>query len=437
MATGTTSIGSNSSIDTETPSSCSAVSDGYEVTFATDPTGVSVGDICVFTDEMTYYGDFTYLVTAISGSTYTLRYITDDSAMGDDSPCSLMDSSMYQASGTFKRCYSTITAWEADLDNSDYYSSGDDAVGECHADSTFVEAAGVQIAGGGTVGLSSVTLTAHIDSRHDGTKGSGVVWQNADSTSSAYHVYLNNDNITVSWLELDGNDARSHGIAVQAGDVHITNNLIYDFHNSSGVLVVFYFSDCCPYVTNNFIWNMTRSGSGLGAIFYSTGTTRGFKGYNNTIYHVDFGSTSGHIFYNSWGDNDTKVRNLVLMDYENASLSNVSKDAGAVLDYWGMEATDSNVSDETIDTVANTFVDSTVSDPDLHLKECCLFVDAGVDLGTSPTNVNIDIDGRDRDSEGDTWDIGADESLYSPCSDSSTQKRKYLDSLGFSLGLDG
>ena len=430
-----TSIGSNSSIDTETPSSCSSVGGGYDVTFGTTPTGVSVGDICVFTDEMYYAGDFTYLVAVISGSTYTLKYITDDSMSGGDSPCNLMDNMGEQASGTFKRAYSTITAWEADLDSSDYYSSGDDAVGECHKDSTFVEAAGVQISGGGSVGLSSITLTAHTDSRHDGTKGSGVVWQNIDSTSSAYHVYLNNDNITVSWLEFDGTDNRTNGIACQAGEIHIANNLIYDFYNSSGVLVVFYFSDCCPYVTNNFIWNMTRLGSGLAAIFYSTGTTKGFKGYNNTIYHVDFGSSLGSIFHNSWGDDDTKIRNLVLMDYTNASLSNVSKHSSAVLDYWGMEATDSNVSDETVDTVANTFVDSTVSDPDLHLKECCLFVDVGVDLGTSPTNVNIDIDGRDRDSEGDTWDIGADESLYSPCSDI-TQRRPYLDSLGFSIGLD-
>ena len=35
--------------------------------------------------------------------------------------------------------------------------------------------------------------------------------------------------------------------------------------------------------------------------------------------------------------------------------------------------------------------------------------DAGVDLGASPTNVAVDIDGRNRHTEEDTWDLGADE----------------------------
>ena len=46
---------------------------------------------------------------------------------------------------------------------------------------------------------------------------------------------------------------------------------------------------------------------------------------------------------------------------------------------------------------------------DLHLKAGADAIDAGTDLGTTPTGVNYDIDGRDRDAEGDVWDIGADE----------------------------
>ena len=407
MATVTTSIGSNSSIDTETPSG-STGSGPWVVTFGTTPTGISIGDKAAITDH-SMTSDYTFLVTAISGSNITLTYVTDDGMMGDTNPYGMLASDyVSQAPVLFQRYYSTITSWAADLDSGytmdGLYTSGDDAVGECHADSTFVESP-VTIQYGDSVGLASITLTAHADSRHDGTKGSGVIVQNS---GSGYLFYLNIDNITLSWLEVDGTDSVNQAIAIQADGVHIANNLIYDFYNSSGVLVGIYNDSCCPYYTNNFIWNFTRSGSGLASIFYSTGTGAGIKCYNNTVYHLDFGATSGHIFYNNLGDADTKVRNLILMDVGDEALSNVGT-APAEMDYWGLEPSGREISNEALDTVANTFVDSTVSDPDLHLKSLCNFLRAGVDLGTSPTNVNIDIDGRDRDAQADVWDIGADQ----------------------------
>jgi len=52
---------------------------------------------------------------------------------------------------------------------------------------------------------------------------------------------------------------------------------------------------------------------------------------------------------------------------------------------------------------------STVGSEDLHLKAQSDAIDAGTDLGTTPSGVEIDINGRDRDSQGDTWDQGAHE----------------------------
>jgi hypothetical protein len=57
----------------------------------------------------------------------------------------------------------------------------------------------------------------------------------------------------------------------------------------------------------------------------------------------------------------------------------------------------------------SNFTNVTGGSEDLHLVSGSDLIDAGTDLGTTPTGVNIDIDGRDRDAEGDTWDIGADE----------------------------
>jgi hypothetical protein len=59
--------------------------------------------------------------------------------------------------GTTGRNYSTITSWEADLDNTGIYASGDTTVGECYNDSAFNE--NVTINSGGTVGLSTIRLS--------------------------------------------------------------------------------------------------------------------------------------------------------------------------------------------------------------------------------------------------------------------------------------
>lgn len=55
-----------------------------------------------------------------------------------------------------------------------------------------------------------------------------------------------------------------------------------------------------------------------------------------------------------------------------------------------------------------TFVNEGAGTEDLHLDATeTLAIDRGTDLGTG--SWSFDIDGRDRDGEGDTWDIGADE----------------------------
>jgi hypothetical protein len=60
-------------------------------------------------------------------------------------------------------------------------------------------------------------------------------------------------------------------------------------------------------------------------------------------------------------------------------------------------------------TSTNQFVSIVSGSEDLHLKAGADAIGAGVDLGTTPAGVEVDIDGRDRDAEGDTWSIGADQ----------------------------
>ena len=103
------SIGSNQSIATVTPNSCSTVSAGlYDVTFSSTPSSdVAVGDIYVAQEETGAFTTYTFLLTQIDGSTYRLKYVVcDDGGMGScgaTSPCDIYNASFNTVAGTFKR----------------------------------------------------------------------------------------------------------------------------------------------------------------------------------------------------------------------------------------------------------------------------------------------------------------------------------------------
>ena len=74
--------------------------------------------------------------------------------------------------------------------------------------------------------------------------------------------------------------------------------------------------------------------------------------------------------------------------------------------YLGVASLNSVTQDKTLAEIS--FVSTTGGSEDLHIDADSDCVDAGVDLGTT-NGVEIDINGRNRDSQGDTWDIGAHE----------------------------
>lgn len=421
MAIIVTSIGSNSSIDTETPSSCSGSFSPYDVTFSTTPSGVSVGDRVEITDEGVYWATFVYRVTAISGSTYTLAYVTDDAYNGDASPCELVDSWYNQSPATFKRFYSSISNWESNLDDTEVYSSGDAAVGECHNDSVFAET--VNINGGSTVGLASVKLSVESGSRHDGTAGTGA--RMIPTTGHAGIVTISRDDVTVEWLEIDGVSSGSTcnmGVRVMSTattDVYVRNLIIHDIastssSHTSGVYLEN--TGTSRYVMNNFVYDISRTSTtyvhGISASYSGSGA----EIYCNTVLDID--TTNGSAIGIRVGGSSALVKDNIVLSvsgttrgdcyYTNATAStssdyNLSDDTTA----WGSNSITS--SDGA--TAANTIVSTTGGSEDLHLKSGSLAVGSGVDLGTTPTGVEIDIDGRDRDAQGDTWDIGADQSV--------------------------
>mgnify|MGYP003652473102 FL=1 len=175
MATVTVSVGNNQNIESKTPSGCSG-SGPWVVTFTSDPSAnVVVGDICVF-DNMSMGGTWTFLVTEIDDDEYTLKYVSDDSEMGSESPCEMYNEMFEQAPGTFKRCYQTITLFEAGLNDSNLYSSGDDIVGVMLDDADFTE---TNVNFNYDTNINSIKLTAYDADRHLGVIGASgkVIWK--------------------------------------------------------------------------------------------------------------------------------------------------------------------------------------------------------------------------------------------------------------------
>jgi len=427
MATIITSIGSNSSIATGVPDSCSGSFSPYVVTFVSTPSGVSVGDKCVFTDEGGMGAEFTYRVTAVSGADITMVYVTDDMMSGDTSPCLLYNMMFSQADGTFSRYYSTISAWEADLDDSDLYASSDIAQGSMYNDSAFNE--DVTIDGGDTVSLASRVLTVPSSQRHDGTAGTGARIVRTVDVGECIEVAI--APTTVEWLEIDMSDNECIRGAFKTDTSSTTTSTFLGCIAHSIATTVTggdtgthsraFWADGNTDILNCIAYDLTSGGtSGYCDFFKMNGSstyTQNF--YNCTGYNANNNSASGNTNAFQIKNHANKtVKNCISMGVSGSSSGTAdcfNEPASAVMQYnMSSDATAGGTGSLASKTTADQFVSITGGSEDLHLKDGSDAIGAGTDLGTTPANVNFDIDGRDRDDEGDTWDIGADQTIPSP-----------------------
>ena len=353
--------------------------------------------------------------------------------------------------GTSSRDYSTISAWEADLSDASIYSNGDDAVGEIYADSTFTGNT-VTIDGGTSIGgssgqdLNSVKLTVAAGNRHDGTAESGALLKpTANSGHNVGIIAIERDNFTLEWLDisLDSLDSTNTNQAIRmnsgVGNLTIRNMLIHDKGGnpgSSGPFAIVSNQAATTstnwYFLNNIFYSFIEtSNDSAGAIII-----RAFKGnlyiYNNTVYKIKSEGGSKDAIGFRFGDGthvQANIKNNIVAGLDEGDIAAA---------YWMDEVPNSNrvlnsatnLSDDTSDAAKDAedfdvnkndstaligktlaqiaFVSTTAGSEDLHITEDSVCVDAGTDVGTTG-GVQTDINGRDRDAQGDTWDIGAHE----------------------------
>ena len=452
MATATVSIGSNQSIDTETPGSSSGGGPLYTVVFGTTPSGISVGDIGFMDTEDAGGGnasDYTFLVTVINGSDITLKYLTDTGSKGDHSPLALYtgagsSGSPTQAPVVFKRAFSTITLFEAMVDDSSpsYWGSSDDVVGECHADSAFTDS---RVYFDNTQSLASVKLTVNSDDRHDGTAGSGVVIRpTAGSGHNNAIIDVNIDNFIMEWIEIDlgSLDSTNTNKAVlfrgTNDDNIIRNNIIHDKGGDPGGTGPFLIhvigagaSGDTLSILNNIIYSIIETSNDNAAAMLLDVWAGTMNVYNNTIYNVQSAGGSKiaiGIRYATPASSVANVKNNIVAKLVSAA-SNGERayEVGQANGGNGTVNEAYNLSDDTSATAYDAsgtgslinqtlsdidFVNTVAGSEDLHLDTDSVCREAGVDLGTT-NGVNIDIKGVDRDATGVTWDMGADQASVS------------------------
>ena len=299
--------------------------------------------------------------------------------------------------------YTTITLWAADLSNF----PGDDCIGELY-DEIYAESPTI------SVGVNSVTLTVAAGNRHDGTAGSG-----ARIDGNLEFRYPTGGNSIYEWFELyRGPSTYQASLAIKLGNQGIVRNLlVHDISSYQSLDAI----QCRYYgqqVLNCIIYGIHQTTSSANRAYaitqiYASGSS-GMTCANNTIWNVTTaGSGAAHGIY-GWTTYEVIKNNISMGVSAPSGTAGDFEGAGTA---WGA-GVDNNMSEDATapgstvqinKTVADQFVSTVSGSEDLHLKPGSDAIGNGVDLVTTPAGVQFDIDGRDRDTLGDTWSIGADQ----------------------------
>ena len=381
-------------------------SDPYTVTLSSATSSTDNGDS--LQDEHTT--PRSYLITAGAGTdTLTVKDST-----GAGSPD---DSGTSQATTT--RYYSIVSGWDTGMVVGDLYAgTGDAPTGHIMNDGAIVED-NLDIKS--TV-VGAITLTVPVGERHDGSPGTGG---RIEANSSATYIlrvdsHWSNNIAEVSWIELDANgELVNHGIDQKrnrATPPEFQHLLIYDGGTRWGGGGIYQTSGSGGSIraTRCMVWNWVNTydsdpaGNDLFGISTSNAnSSRPGEIHNCTVYLI----SHAHASRTGYG--------ISTLDHANKSVKNsiaIGADVDFDLDSPGSADYDYNCSSDTTtsgtnslasETAANNFI-STSPPVDLHLKAGSNCIGEGYDLGTTPANIQYDIDNYDVSSDA-AWDIGADQ----------------------------
>ena len=413
----------------------------------------NVGDMVFF--DYVYYNcggfgggcsgpaDIIYLITAVSSTTLTIKYI---SGGANSAPMDLKANSMGSSNAQpyVLRFYSTIDTWNVGLDDSGLYTLDDIAQGELYKDSDFTINSSPANSGGQDTGISDGRITVPLSQRHDGTAGSGVRFKLASSANCAY-FNLNYNTGTASndirrlfeWIEYDGQSYGQAGcrrtVYMSAGGSYayfseVNHLLIHNFEmGGNGYVNAIYFNSIWGCAHNNIIYDMTTESGSTATGMHAIGlrSNRNSIGiFNNTVYNIQTDSSGQSAVGIALQDhiNIKGINNISVSCADEDFLCTDGGDIGGN-NNLSSDSTAPGSNSVTGASASDLFENITAGSEDLHLKDGAEALRAGEDLGTgytingevfggtttATTTLNIDIDSRNRDSEGDDWDIGVDQ----------------------------
>lgn len=367
------------------------------------------------------------LSTTVPGTVVVGDVITDDdsnsylivSISGADLTCIDFDSTESPAGGpaVIAEAYESLANFASNLDDAVLYRSGDSAVGQAYNIATYTDV--VPFTGSGeTVGLATILLTVPASERHDGTAGTGVVLE--PSGAHAVGIDLDAPNLTVEWIEFDS-DSGTINVPIDLNeelDTCVRNLIVHGGTRAGTRYGIFCEAPASTgdpaCVLNCLVYDLTVTSSVLYGIYaYTSGGTRAYQIRNNTVFNLKNNSSSDNCYGILCVDSSNgKCQNNIALESDDGSTSGTEADysvGGSLTEEYNMASDATAAGTGSIDnaTAADEFVSTVGGSEDLRLKDAgSQAFEAGKDLGTEQS-VNIDIEGRDRDAEGDTWSMGA------------------------------
>jgi len=303
------------------------------------------------------------------------------------------DTSKHKDAG-YDSLFVNWTAWEAlNLNlptlNSicivDFYNDGD----------TMKTWSALVINGWETSDSERIKMQTPASERHDGTRNSGF---RVTTSDGAPLITISDAHVSIEGLAL--HQSQAYNIIYLAALPTPTDIRIFDclFTGTATTEKAIYVwdGDAKSRIYNNIFDGITGA-SGMGIWVYIADSV---WIYNNTLYNIGaIGIRRVRREYDA-----VFVKNNVVVSGGPAFLG----DFDASSDYncsWDTTAPGTHsIKDK---AAYDIFVDTTSSDPDLHLKANSVCIDSGVDLSSDPDlPFSDDIDG---DTRTGTWDIGADE----------------------------
>jgi hypothetical protein len=141
----------------------------------------------------------------------------------------------------------------------------------------------------------------------------------------------------------------------------------------------------------------------------NTGAGADMEIYNNVFYTT---ANAPSPIVRSWANENVSLKNNISFNGAGAAAFQFQELGGTITSDRNMSG-DASADDNGDGThyinevLADIFVDPT--NGDFHLKPGTNAVGNGVDLGTSPDEIEFDMDGYDRDAGGVAWDLGIDQ----------------------------